>query len=74
MMTECIAASCKAEATHVLTIRVLEDVEHGFPEMVTANHYCLDDCLYFAAWLPYVYLDKYELISIEPPASEMFKR
>lgn len=68
---ECSAAGCRKEATHTVTTRVLADKD--FPEFINEVLYCLDDALYFAAWLPYCYPDQYELISITPPASELFK-
>lgn len=68
---ECTSASCRKEATHTLTTRVAADA--NFPEMIRETRYCLDCCLYFAAWLPYCYPGEYELVSILPPTSELFK-
>ena len=67
---ECWAASCRKLATHTLTTKVL--ASDGFPEWEKETRYCLDDALYFAAWLPYCYPGEYELVSIMPPASELF--
>lgn len=70
-MTECTAIPCSEEATHVLTTKVhFDDMDPIDNEI----EYCLKDALYFAAWLPYCYPDKYELVSIQPPASELFDR
>lgn len=68
----CRAASCNKDVTHYLHIRVV--ATDDFDEMTTDTGYCLDDCLYFAAWLPYCYPGEYELIGITPPASELFDR
>lgn len=68
----CLSAVCDKEATHTLTIRNL--ATESLPEQELKVMYCLHDALYFAAWLPYCYPDEYELISITPPASELFKQ
>lgn len=68
---ECVTAGCRKDATHTVTILVL--ARGDLPEFINEFQYCLDDALYFAAWLPYCYPDQYELISIRPPASELFK-
>lgn len=68
---ECASIRCHKPATHTVTMRV------NWPEgdsMVKEIEYCLDDALYFAAWLPYCYPGEHELISITPPASELFER
>jgi hypothetical protein len=66
----CWAAGCNKPSTHTLTTRVLPD--EAFPEgWLNEVRYCLNDALYFAAWLPYCYPDQYELVSIMPPASEL---
>jgi hypothetical protein len=67
---ECWAASCHKDATHTLTTKVLAD--ENFSEWIKETPYCLECALYFAAWLPYCYPDEYELVSITPPASELF--
>ena len=66
---ECYATTCHETATHEVTTK---DISNGPVSEVTAA-YCLKDALYFAAWLPYCYPDEYELVSIMPPASELFK-
>lgn len=71
---ECVAASCRKPQTHVLTMRYIDTDESGVGEIITETGYCLEDALYFAAWLPYCYPGEYELISLPPPASELFRR
>lgn len=70
MDKECRTAGCHKQITHHVNI-----VVHyaGMEPWEDSLGYCFDDALYFAAWLPYCYPDKYELISITPPASELFK-
>lgn len=65
----CYAARCVQDASHILTMRV-----RGKPNIQSEIAYCLKDALYFAAWLPYCYPGEQELISITPPASELFNR
>jgi hypothetical protein len=69
----CTAIRCNKDATHTLTTKVLRGND-GRPDFIQEVRYCLDDALYFAAWLPYCYPGEYELISITPPASELFYR
>lgn len=73
---KCAQARCLKEATHTVTIRVFADKDRPdvLPEYLNEVRYCLDDALYFAAWLPYCYPDQYDLVSILPPASELFNR
>lgn len=71
-MSECTAIPCSKDATHTLTTRVV--ATDTFPEMIKETRYCLTCALHFAAWLPYCYPGEYELISITPPASELFGR
>lgn len=80
-MTECNAIPCsgekefpfkRREATHTVTIKVIKS--KGVPEWLNEIEYCLTDAMYFAAWLPYCYPGEYELISIMPPAAELFNR
>lgn len=68
----CWAIHCSAPATHTLTMNILATDNVG--GWVQETHYCLKDCLYFAAWLPYCYPDEQELVSITPPASELFSK
>lgn len=72
MNGECSSISCHKPATHTVTIRVLATPHVA--EFENSVDYCLDDALYFAAWMPYCYPGQYELISILPPASELFDR
>jgi hypothetical protein len=65
---ECWASSCPETATHVVT------TYYKKMEMEMGTAYCLKDAMYFAAWLPYCYPDEYTLISITPPASELFPK
>lgn len=70
---KCSRAGCNKPKTHTLTTRILPT--ELFPRPMTQMvDYCLDDALYFAAWLPYCYPGQYELVSISPPASELFNR
>jgi hypothetical protein len=69
---DCIAHPCNHKATHVLTMKVMAD--GNFPKWETKNDYCLEHAIYFAGWLPYCYPGKYEVVSITPPASELFGR
>jgi hypothetical protein len=68
----CWAASCHKTFTHTLKMRVLPTGD--MPEWESEIGYCLEHALYFAAWLPYCYPGEQELISIMPPASELFSK
>lgn len=70
MEGKCAASGCPERTTHILTTKVLATSD--MPEMIREFKYCLEHALYFAAWLPYCYPGKYELISITPPVSELF--
>lgn len=65
---ECWGSGCHKEATHVLHFetRIREDDEYR--EDSTA--YCLDDALYFYAWLPYCYGENYINLIITPTFQE----
>lgn len=69
---ECNAVPCSKPSTHTLKTRVLAD--ENFDEWENEVEYCLDHAIYFAGWLPYCYPGEYEVISITPPASELFGR
>lgn len=69
---DCNAAGCLKRHTHTLTTRV--EATDNFPAFEKQTEYCLEHALYFAAWLPYCYPGEYTLISIMPPASELFSR
>lgn len=66
----CWAQGCYKSATHILT--TLVHGRDGMSDTTNVVKYCLHCCMYFAAWLPYCYPGEYELISITPPASELF--
>lgn len=68
---KCWAAGCNKPSTHTLTTKIKSE---GFEDMINEVRYCLKDALYFAAWLPYCYPGEYELVSIMPPASELFSK
>ena len=69
---KCWAASCGKDATHTVTMRIV--ATEGLEEWISEVRYCLSCALYFAAWLPYCYPGEQELISIAPPASELFSK
>ena len=68
---KCWSSQCYKVSTHVLTTNVKT---RGLRDMEVKTHYCLECAVYFAGWLPYCYPDEQELISIEPPARELFGR
>ena len=65
---------CSEVSTHILTTQAKVNLGDAVHEMTVESAYCLDHALYFAAWLPYCYPGEYELVSIMPPASELFGR
>lgn len=68
----CWSIRCDQPATHTLTTKATF-FEPLF-EQIAETRYCLNCALYFAAWLPYCYPGEQELVSITPPASELFRK